>query len=374
MAKLKIVADHKIPFLRGVLEPYADVIYVPGKDISRELIRDADALVIRTRTVCNESLLMGSKVRFIATATIGYDHIDTAWCERNDIQWANAPGCNSSSVMQYIASALVTLKLLQKEDIEGKVLGVIGVGHVGSKVAMLGKILGMHVLLNDPPRARKEGMDGFTSLDDLLKNSDIVTLHVPLEKHGPDATWHMADAAFFEKVKKGAWFINSSRGAVTDNKALLGAINKNKLRATVLDVWEGEPVIDHELLSRVTIATPHIAGYSADGKAAGTAMAVQSLARFFSLPLTSWYPETMPPPAHPVIDLQGVPVKEQLAVAILHTYSILEDNDRLRLSPETFEVQRENYPVRREFPAYTVKNYMPDREHEDKFRKLGFLI
>ena len=374
MVKLKIIADHKIPFLRGVLEPYAEVIYLPGRSITNELIRDADALIIRTRTICNETLLKDTGVKFIATATIGYDHIDTAWCEAHGIQWANAPGCNSSSVMQYIASVLITLSRLKKEDPDGKTMGVIGVGHVGSKVAALGRLMGMQVLLNDPPRARKEGADGFTDLDDLLKKSDVVTLHVPLEKQGPDATWHMAGSAFFDKMKKGAWFINSSRGSVADNKALLSAIKDNKPGAVVLDVWEGEPDIDRELLSRVTIATPHIAGYSADGKAAGTAMAVRSLARFFGLPLASWFPSEVPPPKHPVIDLAGVPAKEQLANAVLHTYSVLEDDNRLRLSPETFEAQRENYPVRREFPAYTVKNYAPGREFEDKFRNLGFSI
>lgn len=374
MGKYKIIADHKIPYLRGVLEPYAEVTYLPGRDITKELIRNADALIIRTRTLCNESLLKDTGVKFIATATIGYDHIDTAWCETNGIQWANAPGCNSSSVMQYIASVLVTLSQLKHESPEGKVLGVIGVGHVGSKVAALGRILGMHVLLNDPPRARREGMDGFVDLDDLLQEADVVTLHVPLEKKGPDATWHMADTGFFEKMKKGAWFINSSRGSVADNSALVTAIKINKPGAVVLDVWEGEPEIDRELLSRVTIATPHIAGYSADGKAAGTAMAVRSLARFFDLPLTSWYPSEVPRPQHPVIDLSGVPEKEQLPAAILHTYTVLEDDKRLRLSPDTFETQRENYPVRREFPAYTVKNHTPVPVHEEKFRKLGFSI
>lgn len=374
MGKLKIIADHKIPFLQGVLEPYAEVTYVPGRNITNERIRNASALVIRTRTICNETLLKGTGVKFIATATIGYDHIDTKWCEAYGIQWANAPGCNSSSVMQYIASVLITLSRLKKEALEGKTLGVIGVGHVGSKVAALGKLLGMQVLLNDPPRARKEGVDGFSDLNDLLRKSDIVSLHVPLEKQGPDATWHMADAVFFEQMKKGAWFINSSRGSVTNNKALLRAINDHKLGAVALDVWEGEPEIDRELLTEVAIATPHIAGYSADGKAAGTAMAVRSLARFFGLPLASWYPSELPQPQHPVIDLAGVPAKEQLADAILHTYSVLQDDNRLRLLPETFEAQRENYPIRREFPAYTVKNYVPSKEHEDKFRTLGFLI
>lgn len=374
MVLRKIVADNKIPFLRGVFEPFAEVVYLPGREITKEIIANADALVIRTRTICNESLLKGTRVKFIATATIGFDHIDTAWCEANGIQWANAPGCNSASVMQYIASVLITLSRIKKEPLRGKVLGVIGVGHVGSKVAKVGDVLGMHVLLNDPPRARKEGPIGFTDLDTLLKESDVVTLHVPLEKAGTDATWHMADGSFFKKMKKNAWFINASRGQVVDSAALKDILKTNMPEAVALDVWEGEPAIDPVLLNRTTIATPHIAGYSADGKAMGTAMAVQAIARFFGLPLAAWYPAEVPPPVNPVIDLKGIPDSDQLAVAILHTYNVLNDDRQLRLSPQTFELQRENYPVRREFPAYSVKGILPDKETAEKFRKLGFKI
>ncbi|MBO6237411.1 MAG: erythronate-4-phosphate dehydrogenase, partial [Bacteroidales bacterium] len=177
---MKIVCDDKIPFLRGVLEPFAEVVYLPGKQTMAEVVRDADAIITRTRTKCDAALLAGSSVKVIATATIGFDHIDTAWCERNGIIWRNAPGCNSWSVKQYIASVLVSLARRHGLDLRSMTLGVVGVGNVGSKVAEVASLLGMKVLLNDPPRARAEGSAAFVGLDELMERSDIVTLHVPL--------------------------------------------------------------------------------------------------------------------------------------------------------------------------------------------------
>ena len=198
---MKIICDNKIPFLRGVLEPFAQVVYLPGKETTPEVVRDADALITRTRTKCNEALLKGSQVQVIATATIGFDHIDTAWCDRNGIFWENAPGCNSGSVQQYIASVLVTLARKYGFRLADKTLGVVGVGHVGRKVARIASLLGMKVLLNDPPRARKEGSEGFVGLDELLQKANIVTLHVPLD----DSTRAMADADFFGKMLPATW-------------------------------------------------------------------------------------------------------------------------------------------------------------------------
>ena len=287
---MKIVADDKIPFLKGALEPFAEVVYIPGKQISREILKDSDALLIRTRTVCNENLLEGTSIRFIGTATIGFDHIDTHYCRRNKIIWTNAPGCNSSSVQQYIAAALLRISSEHHFNLKDKTLGIIGVGNVGSKVEKFARSIGMNVLLNDPPRARMEGKKNFHSLNIVLSGSDILTVHIPLNLVGEDQTWHLFNEESFKKIKKGAWFINSSRGEVTDTYALKKALYSGMLNGAVIDVWENEPDIDPELLQQAFIATPHIAGYSSEGKANGTAMIVNSLNKYFILPSENWSP------------------------------------------------------------------------------------
>ena len=257
---MKIVCDNKIPFLKGVLEPYADVVYLPGKETTPEVVRDADAIITRTRTACNEALLAGSQVQVIATATIGFDHIDAAWCDAHGIYWENAPGCNSGSVRQYIASVLVTLARRYGLDLENTALGVVGVGNVGRKVAAIARALGMKVLLNDPPRARREGPDAFVSLDEICAQSDIITVHVPLSNEGEDATWHLFDAARLATLRPDQILINSSRGPVVDNAALKAVLQKSGLKAAVLDVWEGEPQLDPELVGLLALSTPHLAG------------------------------------------------------------------------------------------------------------------
>ena len=332
-----IVADSKIPYLKGVFEPYADMRYLDPGEFTPETVRDADALIIRTRTKCDAALLEHSRVSVIATATIGMDHIDTRWCELAGITWKNAAGCNSSSVQQYIVSVLCTLTQRYGLHLEELTLGVVGVGHVGSKVAAAAKTLGMKVLLCDPPRARKEGPEQFVSLDELVRRSDIITLHVPLSTEGPDATWHLFDAARIASLRPDQILINSSRGAVVDNTALKNALKAGGLKAAVLDVWENEPEIDTELLDLLAIATPHIAGYSADGKANGTAAAVQAVASCLGLPLTDWRPEATP---------------ELLCETALRPYDVSEDDARLRKNPELFEKLREEYPVRRDFSAF----------------------
>ena len=374
---MKIVIDDKIPFIKGVLEPYADVVYLPGAAITRNDVADADALIIRTRTVCNEALLKDTSVKFIAAATIGYDHIDTGWCEASGITWTNAPGCNSGSVHQYIASVLATLSTHFGFRFEDKTLGIVGVGNVGSKVAQLGEVLGMKVLMNDPPRAEKEGPAQFVPLDEVLRMSDLVTLHVPLNCSGAHQTYHLFDTATFEQLPYRTILINSSRGEVIDSKALKNALKNRKIGAAVLDVWENEPNIDIELLSLLNIATPHIAGYSADGKANGTAMSVQALSRFFGLPLIDWRPSEIPDPQQPLhfeLDCNGKSLQECLCEAIWQTYPVNDDDGRLRLSTDSFEKQRGNYPVRREFSAFTidVKNEIP--EIEERLQTLGFKI
>ena len=354
---MKIVADDKIPFLKGVLEPFGEILYLPGNSISNDLIRNADALLIRTRTKCNEKLLHDTKVKFIATATIGYDHIDTQYCEANNIRWTSAPGCNSSSVQQYMASALLKTAADFSFSLKGKTLGIIGVGNVGSKVAKIAGLLGMNVLLNDPPRARREGGEGFTDIDDLLHRADIVTAHVPLNIGGEDETFHLFDECTFKKMRNGAWLFNTSRGEVVDSESLIAMLQASALGGAVIDVWEGEPDIDSELLSSAYIATPHIAGYSTDGKANGTSMVVNSLSSFFNLSLNNWYPLNVPEPSSAEILIDGTGKTDEAVIrqAVLHTYDIKADNERLRLAPGDFEKLRGNYPLRREFSSYSVE-------------------
>ena len=373
---MKIVCDNKIPFLRGVFEPYAEVVYLPGGETTAAVVRDADAVITRTRTRCDAALLAGSAVRVVATATIGYDHIDTAWCEAHGILWHNAPGCNSRSVQQYVGAALCALARRHGLQLEGMTLGVVGVGNVGAKVAQTGAALGMRVLLCDPPRARREGPDGFVSLDEIISRSDIVTLHVPLSREGEDATWHLFDAARLAAMRPDQLLINSSRGPVVDNAALKAALAAKALRGAVLDVWEEEPAPDSGLLDLVDIATPHIAGYSADGKAAGTAAAVQTVAARLGLPLTDWRPSGIPAPAQPLsfaLDAAGKPLQEVLSEALLYTYDILADDRALRAHPECFEQLRGDYPVRRE-PAAFVVRLRGGADAAARLRALGFRV
>ena len=374
---MKIVCDNKIPFLKGVLEPYAEVEYLPGKETTPEVVRDADALITRTRTKCNEALLSDSKVRVIATATIGFDHIDTAWCERHGIYWDNAPGCNSGSVQQYIASVLVTLARNYGFRLADKTLGVVGVGHVGRKVARIAELLGMKVLLNDPPRARKEGSDAFVGLDELCAQSDIITVHVPLQREGEDATWHLFDRARLESLRPDQILINSSRGPVVDNAALKDVLQGGGLQAAVLDVWEGEPDLDPELVWALAISTPHIAGYSADGKANGTTASVRTVAEVLGLPLTDWEATGIPAPAQELefdLDATGKSMQEVLTEAVLHTYDIEADSNALRADLGAFEKLRGDYPVRREFTSFSVRLHGGTPQMAEKLSKLGFSV
>ncbi len=374
---MKIVCDNKIPFLRGALEPYAEVVYLPGAQTTAEVVKDADALITRTRTICNEALLAGSSVKAIATATIGFDHIDTAWCEANGIAWSNAPGCNSWSVKQYISSVLAVLAQRHGLRLGALTLGVVGVGNVGSKVADVGRAFGMRVLLNDPPRERAEGPGAFTDLDTLLEESDIVTVHVPLTRSGADATWHLFDAGRLARMRPSQILVNSSRGPIVDNAALKDTLRKGGLKAAVLDVWEGEPDLDPELVDLLDIATPHIAGYSADGKANGTTMSVRYLAGQLGLPLMDWTASGIPAPEQPLcftLDASGKSVQEVLSEAVLYTYDVRRDSDALRGALGAFERLRGDYMIRREPSAFTLTLLNGTPELVSRLETIGFKV
>jgi len=373
---IRIIADNKIPYLKGVLEPWAEVSYLPGSQINKDTAKNADALLVRTRTKCNPDLLSGTAVKFIGTATIGFDHIDTHWCDENNVCWTNAPGCNSSSVMQYIASALMNISSESGLSLSRLTIGIIGAGNVGSKVQKLAQSLGLRVLLNDPPRQRKEQNSIFVDLPELLGKSDIITLHVPLNMGGEDNTFHLFDRDAFRRVKKGSWLINSSRGEVVDTDAIKEALAGEILSGAVLDVWEKEPEIDIPLMHMAFLATPHIAGYSADGKANGTSMVVNELCKFFGIPLIDWFPASVPEPEEPLLLLEchGKTPEEIARRAVLHTYNIMEDDVRLRFDPSRFEKERENYPLRREFPSYSIDLRGGTEKTRTLISSLGFKL
>ena len=341
--RIKITADRNIPFLEGIFEPYADIQYIDGKDIRHEDIIDSNALIIRTRTRCDRNLLEGTKVSIIATATIGTDHIDLEWCRENGIRVVNAQGCNAGGVMQYVFSALYGTASRKGIKLDGATIGIIGVGNVGKKVEHTARRLGFKVLLCDPPRAEKEGPQGFVSLEELLENSNVVTLHTPLD----ETTKGMAGAEFFARMKPGAFFINASRGEVVDEQALIEA--RPKLGPVIIDTWNNEPDINRELLDLTDIATPHIAGYSFQGKQNGTASAVRAVARYFGIiGLFHFFP-TCDLPEHQPIKLQlAGKTQGEITAVFQYNYPIFTDDFMFRMNPANFEKMRSEYQYRRE--------------------------
>lgn len=373
---MKIIIDDKIPYIRGAFEGVAEVVYLPGSKTTPEVVKDADAIVTRTRTICNEKLLAGSSVKFIATATIGYDHIDTNYCESAGIKWTNAPGCNSKSVEQYIASTIMVLAERKNLQLKDMCIGVVGVGNVGSKVARICELFGMKVLLNDPPRERAEGPAAFVSLKQVMDEADIITLHVPLNMKGEDATYHLGNEAFFSGLKKKPIVLNSCRGEVVDTLSVKAALKNGQISGFVCDCWENEPDIDLELMAMTEIVTPHIAGYSKDGKATGTLMSVHAISQFFGLGLKNWHPSGIELPEQPVFELDGLGFTEQqiISKAILHTYDIRNDDQDFRKDPTQFEQLRGDYPTRREFHAFTIVPKNIEENTLDVLKKLGFNV
>lgn len=343
---MKVVVDDKIPYIREALEAMGvDSVYAPGAHIDAALVHNADALIIRTRTRCDANLLNGSRVQFIATATIGYDHIDTAYCAAHNIHWTNAPGCNAASVCQYVQSVLLLLQRERGLTLSSSTIGIVGVGHVGTLVARMAATWGLRVLLCDPPRA-KQGEEGFVSLSDIAREADIITLHTPLTHDGPYRTWHLADGDFFASLERKPYFINTSRGETTNTAALLQALDEQHIAQCIIDVWEHEPDIDLTLLDRCYLGTPHIAGYSADGKATATRMSLEALARHFALGAV---PKIVPPAPTSPVTLDG-----DIEDALLQIYNPHNDSNALKAHPGDFEWLRGNYPHRREETAYGI--------------------
>lgn len=352
---MKIVIDDKIPYVKGLLEPYAEVAYLPGKSIRPDDIRNVDAMVIRTRTRCDESLLKNSSVRAIFTATIGYDHIDVPYCESHGIHWQSAPGCNSSSVQQYVASVLASLHFDGYISIPSATIAVVGVGNVGSKIVDWCRKLGMRVLQVDPLRAEREGGEGFVSLEMALSMADIVSFHTPLTYDGDNKTYHLFNDKVLDSLRPGTILINTSRGEVCDTAAILKGLDTGVLSKVVIDVWENEPMVSADLLKRAYIATPHIAGYSYDSKCNGTKMAIGALSKFFGLPLQNYVSSELPEPINKVLSVDSRFDSVSAACSIfLKTYNVMFDSAYFKANPDTFEQYRGDYPLRREIVAYQL--------------------
>lgn len=346
---MKVVVDDKIPYIKAAASRLFDeVVYLPGTEFrnSREVC-DADALIVRTRTHCDRELLGGTSVRFIATATIGFDHINTSDLERLGIRWANCPGCNASSVGQYVRNSLALVSNAEGRRMKDYVVGIVGYGHVGHEVYKALRQAGCSILLNDPPLQEVGEADvALVELSDIAKECDVVTFHTPLQTDGNHPTFHLADSDFFAQLARKPVIINAARGGVVDEQAMIKAFGCGMIDKMVVDTWEDEPNINHELLKKAAIATPHIAGYSADGKSNATRMALRAVCDFFGIAIDDeseflrlTAPPTLPPDCIPTGDV----MKDWLAL-----YNPLDDSERLKKHPEQFEWLRGNYPLRRE--------------------------
>lgn len=330
---MKVVIDKAIPFIEGRLPNYVEAWYLPSEEITSEVVKDADAIIVRTRTRCDSKLLEGSKVKLVATATIGTDHIDMDWCSANGIEVRNAPGCNAPGVAQYVWSSLLRCGF----DPGCHTLGIIGYGHVGSLVGAWAKEMGIKTLVCDPPRQMSGYNDvKYLPMDQVLRNSDAVTLHVPFTTGGIYATRYLVGYRELDMMKPGALLINSSRGGVVNELCLKDSLREKGMRA-VVDVWENEPLIDAELLDLVAFATPHIAGYSQEGKKRATAMALKALKDVMGVEADITGLECVP--------ANQLPISSDL---ILRSYDPTIDSDELKSHRQEFEYLRNNYKYRHE--------------------------
>lgn len=378
-----IVADENIPFAREAFGALGEVRLMAGRAMTPDSVRGADALLVRSVTKVGAALLQGSKVRFVGTATIGMDHVDREWLAREGICFTAAPGSNADSVAEYVTAALLVMARRQGIPLVGRKLGIVGVGNVGSRVERMARALEMETALNDPPLADRTGDPKYRPLEELFA-CDFITLHVPLEQGGKYPTVHLADKGFLEKMRADAVLLNSSRGAVADNVALLRALDSGEIADAVLDVWEGEPNINVALLELTALATPHIAGYSFDGKVNGTEMLLAAAREFFGVSADWDRAALMPAPEHEriVLDAEEAEAEDLVREAALTVYPIERDDQALRetsvIAPDDrgmfFDRLRKNYPQRREFANTTVVVKGDDTVAAEKLGGLGFQV
>jgi len=383
---VKIIADVNIPFVKECFSSIGEVEVFTGRQITRDIIGDADCLLVRSVTKVDSGLLAGSKVRFVGTATIGFDHIDVEYLARGNIGFASAPGSNANSAAECVIAGLLEIGRRNKIKLEGKSIGIVGVGNVGSRVEKKVRALGMKVLLNDPPLQRESGDAKYLPLEKLF-DCDFITLHTPLTFEGVDKTFHLADEKFFKSLKAGCVFFNASRGGVVATEALKASIRSGRLEAVVLDVWEDEPNIDTEILGMVDIGTPHIAGYSLDGKVAGMIMIYKAACEYFGFKAKYDVDDFLPEPSVPALKINPNNGSEQdvLQQAVEKIYRICEDDLKLRriLDVPTgkrgkfFDDLRKNYPVRREFQNTRItatENTEVTENLSKKLKGIGFKV
>jgi len=379
---MKIVADGNIPFVKECFSSIGEVEIVSGRQIKPGVVADAEILLVRSVTPVGLELLAGSKVRFVGTATIGFEHVDVDFLKCHHIGFTSAPGSNANSVAEYVIAAMLEAGQKHGITLEGKSIGIIGVGNVGSRLAVKAEALGMRTYLNDPPLQRESGDAKYLPIEELF-GCDFVTLHTPLTFEGIDKTFHLADERFFKSLKKGCVFLNTARGGVVETNALKAAIKSGKIKAAALDVWENEPDIDVELLETADIGTPHIAGYSFDGKVAGMIMIYKAACEYFEIEprfdAASFLPE--PEVAELEINADRKSEEEVIREAVRKIYDIKEDDKRmreiLRLAEkkrgEMFDRLRKEYPVRREFQNTQIK-IADSKKIAEKLRGIGFLL
>ena len=361
---MKIVCAASVLHAREAFAGLGEVLVVPDREISRAHLRDAGALIVRSKTKVNAALLEGTPVGFVATATAGADHFDIPWLNQAGIAWSASPGCNANAVAEYAITAFALLARRRAALLPGRTVGIVGVGQVGSRVAQKAGLLGLRVLRNDPPLALKTGSPDYLPLETVLARADILTLHVPLETGGPFPTRHLVDCRLFGKLPAGAWFLNAARGEVVDSDSLQCALDNHFLSACALDVWEHEPALPAPLLRAVDFLTPHIAGYTFEGLLNGTRHCRRELAHYLEVE-SDWTPDPAQLPPAPFLDLDaaGRPDDEVLADLLAAACPIPADDRAWRAEMAAddsaelrrrFDRFRKAYTSRREFAAIRV--------------------
>ncbi len=358
-----IVADENIPLLDAFFAGFGEIRRYPGRAIDRDCVRDADVLLVRSVTKVDRALLEGSRVRFVGTCTIGTDHLDLGWFAEAGIHWSSAPGCNARGVVDYVLGSLLTLAELDGADLAARTYGVVGAGEVGGRLVQVLRGLGWKVLVCDPPRQAAEGGD-YVGLERILAECDVISLHTPLTRSGEQATWHLLDAPRLAQLRQGAWLINAARGPVIDNRALRELLLQREDVLAVLDVWEEEPLVDVDLADLCVIATPHIAGYSLDGKQRGTAQIYQAFCAWRGEAEQVQLADLLPRPWLARMELQAdCDPAWALATLCRAVYDPRRDDADFRRSlgddpaaqKVAFDVLRKQYPVRREIEGLVVR-------------------
>lgn len=368
---IRVMIDASIPYLRGNIPQGIEASFCPNEEITAESLQDQDALLIRSVTKCNESLLHNTQVKCIATATAGFDHIDRSYCESHNIAWFNAPGCNASGVVQYVLSALALWSREQHRPISSFRLGIVGVGHVGGLLNRYARLMGIQTFLCDPPRAEKEAGETFYRVEELPHLCDVISFHTPLIRGGAYPSYHMVDTPFLESCKVNKLLlINAARGAVWNTVSVLDALEQRWIADVVVDCWENEPNLFRPLMQRAFLATPHIAGFSTWGKSRGAQMALGSICRCFGIDFTTRDAICPEPPSDTMIDVGHA--EDPLSEALIRTFDPRKVESELRAFPETFEAIRVAYSFHHEMSSFEIRGANSD--DLPLFRSLGFCI